>query len=100
MQKVRCGLDVLIEQQLDVIRGKRIGLVTNHSSVTRQLDHAVDVLMNLGIQVAALFAPEHGVRGEAPAGKPVPNSTDLRSGLPVYSLYGQTTKPTPEMLRG
>jgi len=98
--KVRCGLDVLIDQQLEVIRGRRIGLVVNHSSVTRQLEHAVEALMTLGINVTALFAPEHGARGEVPAGRPVPNGTDACTGLPIYSLYGETTKPTPEMLRG
>jgi len=98
--KVRTGLEVLIEQKLDLVRGRRVGLVGNHSAVNRNLVHAVDVLRSAGVQVTALFGPEHGLRGDAPEGKAVASGTDARTGLPVHSLYGQTRRPTREMLAG
>ncbi|HOC32273.1 MAG TPA: DUF1343 domain-containing protein, partial [Armatimonadota bacterium] len=97
------GLDVLIERlrsgDSDIPRG-RVGLVTNHSAVTGDLVPGVDALRAAGLNVAALYGPEHGVRGDVAAGQLVESGADPRTGLPVHSLYGDTKKPTPAMLEG
>jgi uncharacterized protein YbbC (DUF1343 family) len=109
--RVETGLDRLLrvigtgpEDELgDLVRrlrGARVGFVTNHSAVTRDLHSGVDALAGAGVRFQALFGPEHGVRGEAAAGKKVDSRTDARTGVPVYSLYGATHEPTPEMLAG
>jgi uncharacterized protein YbbC (DUF1343 family) len=100
MAKVRTGLEVLVEQELSSVRGRRVGLVTNHSAVNRNLVHAIEVLRSSGVDLVALFGPEHGIRGDMPEGKPVPSSTDPVTGLPIYSLYGMNRKPTREMMAG
>lgn len=100
MARVRTGLDVLLEQRMDLVRGRRIGLVANHSAVNRNLIHILDALLSLDVKVAALFGPEHGVRGEVPAGREVPSGVDSRTDIPIHSLYGLVKKPTPEMLNG
>jgi len=98
---VKLGNEVLAEGGFRALRGKRIGLITNPSGVNRNLEATLDVLRRApAVQLAALFGPEHGVYGDAPAGEKVPPRTDARTGLPVHSLYGATRKPTPEMLRG
>ncbi len=99
--KVKTGIDVLREHRFDQIVGKRIGLITNPTGVTGSLLSSVDALYRAnGVKLVALFGPEHGVRGDADAGKLVANYTDQATGLPVYSLYGGTRKPTRDMLRG
>lgn len=100
MARVLPGLSVLLSQRLDLVRGRRVGLVTNHTGVTPDLEHGADALLRAGVQVVALFGPEHGVRGDVPAGEPVASATDPATGLPVYSLYGETRRPTPAMLQG
>ena len=93
------GLDVLVQERLDLIRGRRVGIITNQTAVTREGKHIVDVLYNLpDVHITALFGPEHGIRGERAAGEYVPSYVDSATGLPVFSLYGPTRKPTPEML--
>jgi len=101
------GLDVLLREaqtggeHAALLSGKRIGLVTNMTGVDRQLRSNVDLLAaHPGWTLAALFGPEHGVRGDAQAGVAVDNARDAATGLPVYSLYGKTHEPTPEMLAG
>ena len=98
MPMVRPGLEVLLEQKLDLVRGRRVGLVTNHSAVTSDLTHIVDALLGAGVNLVALYGPEHGVRGDVACGEEVPSDTDPRTGILVHSLYGPTKKPTPEML--
>jgi uncharacterized protein YbbC (DUF1343 family) len=99
--EVKLGHEVLAAAQFKVLQGKRIGLITNPSDVNRHLDATVDVLGAApGVRLAALFGPEHGIYGDVPAGDKVDNHVDVRTGLPVYSLYGKTHKPTPEMLHG
>lgn len=98
MAKVKSGLEVLIEQKLSLVQGRRVGLVTNHSAVNRNLIHIIEVLASVGVKITTLFGPEHGVRGDMPEGKPVPSGVDARTGVPIHSLYGQNRKPTPEML--
>jgi len=98
---VKVGLDVLVEKRMDLLRGKRIGIITNQTGISSDGRHIVDVLSKLSdIKIVALFAPEHGIRGEIPAGEAVATYTDSATGLPVFSLYGRTKRPTPEMLKG
>jgi len=98
---VLTGIDVLIRQNFAPLKGKRIGLVTNPTGVTRDLRATIDVLAAApGVKLAALFGPEHGARGDARAGEHVESARDPRTGLPVYSLYGKTPRPTPAMLKG
>ncbi len=93
------GVEVLIREQLHLLRGRRVGLITNQAGVDRLLRSTIDLLLEAGVQLVALFGPEHGVRGDAQAGVPVGDERDPRTGLPVYSLYGATKKPTAQMLR-
>lgn len=100
-QKTRTGIEMLEKSDFKVLKGKRIGLITNPTGVDHQLRSTVDILYNTpGINLVALFAPEHGIRGEYAAGEYVASQVDARTGLQVYSLHGQTRKPTPEMLKG
>ena len=96
--KVRTGAEMLIENHLDELEGKRIGLVMNPTARIGDT-HMLDTLMALDVNVSALFAPEHGFRGEAGAGEKIEDGEDQQTGLPVFSLYGATRKPTPEMLK-
>ena len=94
------GIEVLLSEQLNLIRGKRVGLITNHSGVNRQLQHDIDLLASApGVKLTALFSPEHGIRGVAQAGEKVRSAVDAKTGVPIHSLYGETRRPTPEMLK-
>lgn len=98
---VKTGIEVLRDRRFEGLVGKRVGLVTNPSGVDRDLRSTIDILYNApGVELVALYGPEHGVRGDVYAGGKVSDSRDALTGLPVYSLYGPTRKPTPEMLRG
>ncbi|MDH4271112.1 MAG: DUF1343 domain-containing protein [Candidatus Aminicenantes bacterium] len=98
---VRVGAEVLLDRHLDLIRGKHLGLITNHSAVLADGRHLLDALLSLpDVTVQALFSPEHGLLGTAPDGAEVGHGQDARTNLQVYSLYGEVTKPTPEMLEG
>jgi uncharacterized protein YbbC (DUF1343 family) len=98
---VRTGIDVLKTRQFDLLKGKRVGLITNPTGVDATLHSTIDVLFAAkDVKLVALYGPEHGVRGDFAAGDRVDTYTDTRTGLPVYSLYGKTRKPTPEMLTG
>ena len=99
--EVRLGNEVLARSNFKALQGKRVGLITNPSGVSRNLDSTIDVLRAApGVKLVALFGPEHGIYGDVSAGDKVENRIDARTGLPVYSLYGKTYKPTPEMLQG
>lgn len=99
-QPFKLGVETLLEDQIDLIRGKRVGLITNPTGVDRELNSIVDLLYNHPeVNLKALYGPEHGVRGTAQAGAYVESYIDEMTGLPVYSLYGKTRKPTPEMLQ-
>lgn len=94
------GAQVLATDGFDRLQDMRVGLIVNH---TAQVDtaHLIDAIDRApGVEVGALFGPEHGLRGEAEAGETVTDGRDDRTGAPVYSLYGDTRKPTPEMLDG
>ena len=98
--QVKTGIEVLREGEFACLKGKRVGLVTNPTGVDKQLTSTVDILFDApDVQLVALYGPEHGVRGDIPAGEKVENQKDAKTGLPVYSLYGKTRKPTPEMLQ-
>ena len=98
---VRPGIDVLESRGFEGLEGKRVGLVTNPSGVSSDLRSTIDILHDAPqVNLVALFGPEHGVRGDVYAGGAVADSKDPRTGLPVYSLYGDTRKPTPAMLKG
>lgn len=97
--KVKPGIEVLLEDHLDWLEGKRVGLITNPTGVTSDLESSIDVLYNHSdVELTALYGPEHGIRGDREAGEHVDSYIDEKTGLPVYSLYGETWKPTEEML--
>ena len=99
--KVKLGVEVLLESQLDLLQGKRVGLITNPTGVDRNLKSTADLLWeHPEANLVALFGPEHGIRGDAPAGEWVEFYIDEKTDLPVFSLHGRTRKPTPEMLEG
>jgi uncharacterized protein YbbC (DUF1343 family) len=98
---VKPGIDVLRDRGFDILQGKRVGLITNPTGLTSDMQSSIDILFNApGIKLVALYSPEHGVRGDIDAGKDVNGYNDPRTGLPVYSLYGKTRRPTKEMLQG
>ncbi|WP_040285923.1 exo-beta-N-acetylmuramidase NamZ family protein [Sporosarcina koreensis] len=100
-QTVTVGAEVLLKKEKKLLKGKRVGLITNPTGVDSSLNSVVDLLNNdPDIELKALYGPEHGVRGDAQAGAYVEYYIDEVTGLPVYSLYGKTRKPTPEMLDG
>ena len=92
---VRNGIDRL-ESQLDALRRARVGVITNHTGLTAAREPLVDLLRRLSITVGALFSPEHGIRGQLD--EAVPDGVDERTGLPIYSLYGERRKPTQAQL--
>jgi uncharacterized protein YbbC (DUF1343 family) len=97
-QEVIPGLEVLVRDSMHLVRGKRVGLITNQSAVTRSGEHAADFLRRSGVNLTALFGPEHGIRGEQEAGETVTAGRDARTGVPVFSLYDRTQRPTAEEL--
>lgn len=100
-KKVKPGIEVLRDSGFELLKGQRVGLVTNPSGVDSQLKSTIDILHEAPeVNLVALYGPEHGVRGDAYAGDKVTDFVDPKTGLPVYSLYGATRKPTPEMLEG
>ncbi len=93
------GIDVLAKQNFAPLQGKRIGLITNHTGRDRDGASTIDLLANApGVKLVALFSPEHGIRGVMD--EKVADAKDEKTGLPIYSLYGETRKPTPQMLQG
>lgn len=99
--QVKPGVEVLRDSGFRGLKGKRVGLVTNPSGVDRHLRSTIDILYEAAdVKLVALYAPEHGVRGDVYAGGKVESGRDPRTGLPVFSLYGDTRQPTPEMLKG
>jgi len=98
---VKTGLDVLLEKRLDLIKGKKIGIITNQTGISGRGTHIVDELKPLqDVIVGALFAPEHGIRGERADSVPGKTYRDPVTGTLVWNLYGNTLKPTSEMLEG
>jgi uncharacterized protein YbbC (DUF1343 family)/CubicO group peptidase (beta-lactamase class C family) len=96
--RVLNGIDVLVKNGFAPLKGKRIGLITNHTGHDRQRNATIDLLKNApGVTLVALFSPEHGIRGTLDA--KISDSHDEQTGLPIYSLYSDTRKPKPEQLR-
>ncbi len=97
--RVQTGLDVLEAEKFAPLRGKHVGLITNHTGLDSQGRSTVDVLSHAaGFQLIALFSPEHGLAGRND--EKVSSTKDPSTGLPVYSLYGETRRPADEMLKG
>ena len=93
------GIEVLLESRLDLLRGRRVGLITNPTAVDARLCSTAELLRaHPEINLVALYGPEHGVRGDAQAGEYVPFYRDSHLGLPVFSLYGETQRPPADML--
>jgi uncharacterized protein YbbC (DUF1343 family) len=100
-QPVETGLEILVKSRFEVLKGKKVGLITNPTGVDRNLKSCIDILFGApGVKLTCLYAPEHGVRGEYAAGEFVGSTIDPSTHLKVYSLYGNTRKPTREMLEG
>jgi uncharacterized protein YbbC (DUF1343 family) len=98
-EHTKAGVDVLEQESFAPLRSKRVGLITNQTGVDSQGRRTIDVLAHAeGVKLVALFSPEHGMAGRADA--PVANATDAATGLPIYSLYGETRRPTEAMLKG
>jgi len=98
---VTTGLDAAEATDFELFAGKRVGLVTNQTGLDRQGRSGVDVMFaSRKARLAAIFSPEHGFRGNAADGEIISNSTDPVTGLPIYSLYGKTRRPTAAMLAG
>ena len=87
---VQSGLDVLCNERLDLLRGRRVGVLCHPASIASDLTHAVDRLIEAGVRPTRLYGPEHGVRGEAQDMIGVDDDHDRRTGIPVVSLYGET----------
>ncbi len=97
-KNVKTGLDN-IEEYLNLLTGKRIGIITNHTAYNVENQHIIDVFTKkLKLQVTALFGPEHGIRGDEAAGETIGSTLDPSQNIPIFSLYGQVRKPTLEML--
>ncbi|MCB9219954.1 MAG: DUF1343 domain-containing protein [Ignavibacteriales bacterium] len=99
IDQVRTGADILISEKLDLVKNKNLGIVTNHTAILSNGVHLVDSLHKIPeIKINALFGPEHGIRGDAADGSIIEDGKDVKTGIPVFSLYGRIRKPTPEML--
>ena len=100
MGRVKIGLEVLLESRLELVEGSRVGLIVNPASINSDFEHAADLFFqNPNIHLTSLFGPQHGIRGETQDNMiEWQTFTDCRTGLPAYSLYGETRKPTADML--
>lgn len=98
--QVKPGIEVLRDNNFEGLRGKRVGLITNPTGVDNNLKSTIDILFEApDVELVGLYSPEHGVRGDVHAGDKVDASVDKATGVPMYSIYGSTYKPTPEMLK-
>ncbi|MDZ7291925.1 MAG: DUF1343 domain-containing protein [candidate division KSB1 bacterium] len=97
---VMTGLDAVVANGFSDFHGKRVGIITNHTGIDRQRRHIADLFHEAGsVDLVALFGPEHGIRGDVEGGAKIATRVDPKTGVTVYSLYGETRKPTPEMLK-
>ena len=96
---IRPGIEVLLEDSLRLVEGRRVGLITNQTGVDASGRSSIDrIHEHPGVELVALFAPEHGIRGTADPGETVEDGVDVDTGVPIHSLYGAVRSPTPEML--
>ena len=95
------GADLLFNENIPFVEGRNLGIITNHTAVLANGTHLIDALYDseFRIKITALFGPEHGLRGQAPAGEKVENLIDKKTNVPIYSLYAKDKKPTKEMLK-
>lgn len=99
-QGVSPGITVLLADSAHLVRGNRVGLITNHTGRDERGRSSIDLLHSApGVQLVALFSPEHGIRGTITGGERISSGIDEKTGVPIYSLYGKTMTPTPEMLK-
>lgn len=98
--RVRPGIEVLLADSMPLVAGRRVGVVTNLAAVDRAGRSIIDRLRADDVTIAALFAPEHGLAATAAPGEKIASGVDSATRTPIYSLYGATRRPTPEMLRG
>ncbi|MCK5087104.1 MAG: DUF1343 domain-containing protein, partial [Melioribacteraceae bacterium] len=97
--KIKLGIEVLKENNFEILKGKRVGLVTNASGVDSKLKLTIDILYESDeVNLLALYGPEHGIRGDVEGGDKIDNYVDPVTNIPVYSLYGKNRKPNKEML--
>jgi uncharacterized protein YbbC (DUF1343 family) len=98
--QVKPGIEVLRDNGFEQLQGNRVGLITNPTGVDNDLVSTIDILYNApGVKLNALYAPEHGVRGDVHAGDHIDNTTDATTGVTVYSIYGKNRKPSADMLK-
>ena len=93
------GLDKINMQNFTELQGKRVGVIVNHTSLDKDGKHLIELAHSAGLNIGAVFSPEHGFKGIAPAGEKIEDGVDPLSGAPIYSLYGKTRKPSSEMLQ-
>lgn len=98
-REIKTGADNY-NQYLPLLKGKKVGIVTNQSGILNDGTFIVDFLLTKGVALQKIFAPEHGFRGTADAGEVIKDGKDIKTGLPIVSLYGNNKKPTPEQLAG
>jgi uncharacterized protein YbbC (DUF1343 family) len=99
-QRVSPGITVLLADSAHLIRGKRVGLITNHTGRDERGRSSIDLIYSTpGVKLVALFSPEHGIRGAIAGGARISSTVDEKTGAPIYSLYGKTLTPTPGMLK-
>ena len=97
---IETGIEVLRHRNFDILKGKRVGLITNPTGVDSRLKSTIDILFEAkGVKLIALYGPEHGVRGDVSGGERIDSYIDQQTNIPVYSLYGKTQKPTADMLK-
>lgn len=100
-EEVVPGLEVLLRDSAHLVRGKRIGFLTNQTAITSDGESGIDLLhASPDVELVALYGPEHGLRGGVEGGVKIESGIDERTGVPVHSLYGSTQRPTREMLQG
>src|SRR5687768_7320540 len=93
------GITVLLSDSIGIVRGKRVGLITNHTGRDENGRTSIDLIHNApGVRLTALFAPEHGIRGSAEGGARIASGVDEKTGVTIHSLYGDTRTPTRAML--
>ncbi len=99
--QVKTGIEMLREQNFEILKGKKAGLITNSTGVDAELKTTIDILNDASqVDLVALYGPEHGVRGDVAAGEKIEDLVDKATDIPIFSLYGATRKPTKQMLEG
>ena len=100
-QKISLGIDVLQKNNFSMLTGKRVGLITNHTGVNGKLESTLDLFKRAdNFKLAAVFSPEHGLKGLIASGQSFESYTDTLTGIKYFALYGKTAKPSKEMLEG